>query len=715
MSIISKYSGLVIALTNFVISLFVYFKNRKGRVNKIFPLYSLSIGFWSFCWFRMYTSLDQGEALYWAKALSIGSAFIPAFFLHFVFIILDIVKEKKYILVGSYLFTFILLCLCYFTDLFIKGVSPFAMYNYHIQPGPLYILHPSSFTVITIYCLTKLFKASKIYVGLKRNQLKYLFGALVVGYAGGITAFFPIYRISIPPSPAYTISICILIIGYSIIKYHLLDIVVIITRTSIFIATYTLVLGFPFIFTTLGRGWLVELLGINWWLAPLILLAVLAGVGPFVYIYLQKRAEAILLREQHRYRKTLEQAARELASIHNLKKLLNLIVYMVTKTVRILYSAIYLYDEESKHFSLKASRNFKRTEIFSLNEENPLIIQLKNKREPLVYEEINRRVQENPAPLLRRLEEEMRSLGAVVAIPGFLRDRLLGLLILGNKRSGRFYTSEDLNTFSVLANEAALAIENAILYESMEEKIKQKTEELSQTQRQLFQAEKLATVGTLAGGVAHEINNPLTAILTNVQMLLADTNLLDKDSEESLRLIEEATKRCRTIVQKLMVYAKRPSEPLQTSEVNLSDVIQNVVSLLNYHLTQENIKIITDIKEDEFLVSGNQNELEQVLTNIILNARDATKKIRDSGSIHVSLLKDRDWIKIEVKDEGIGVPKEILSKIFDPFFTTKDVGKGLGLGLSISQAIIEKHNGKILAQSEPNKGSIFTIQLPKKK
>ena len=301
---------------------------------------------------------------------------------------------------------------------------------------------------------------------------------------------------------------------------------------------------------------------------------------------------------------------------------------------------------------------------------------------------------------------------ASVIVPGFLDNKLLGFLMLGDKRSGRIYTTEDLNTFSVLASQAALAVDNALLYENIEEQVRQRTKELVEVQKQLIQAEKLATMGTLAGGVAHEINNPLTAILTNAQMLLATNNTLDTDSKESLQLIEEATKRCRTIVQKLMTYAKKPLETTEVSKVDLSKVIQDVISLLSYQLGQENIKIITAAKENNYFVTGSHNELEQVITNIILNAKDAIRKIKKSGNIYISLSEKGDWIKIEIKDEGGGIPKEIMPKIFDPFFTTKEVGRGVGLGLSICQAIVEKHNGLITVQSEPNQGSIFTVQLP---
>jgi C4-dicarboxylate-specific signal transduction histidine kinase len=288
-------------------------------------------------------------------------------------------------------------------------------------------------------------------------------------------------------------------------------------------------------------------------------------------------------------------------------------------------------------------------------------------------------------------------------------------LLLGDKLSGRIYSHEDLTVFSVLLEQAALAIKNALLYNNIEEQVKQRTHELAEVQRQLVHAEKLATVGTLAGGVAHEINNPLTAILTNVQMLLALNKSLDVDSRESLELIEEATRRCRTIMQKLMAYAKKPLEETEFIIIALDEVMRKVIQFLDYQLGQENIRIVLEDDGNEYFVNGNQNELEQVLTNIILNAKDAIKKFKKDGTISIRISASEEWVKVNIKDDGAGIPKEIISKIFDPFFTTKEVGKGLGLGLSICQAIIEKHNGLIHVQSEVHKGAIFSVRLPRVK
>ncbi|RLI93411.1 MAG: hypothetical protein DRO92_04425 [Candidatus Altiarchaeales archaeon] len=242
-------------------------------------------------------------------------------------------------------------------------------------------------------------------------------------------------------------------------------------------------------------------------------------------------------------------------------------------------------------------------------------------------------------------------------------------------------------------------------------KIEEAYRELKKTQNQLIQSEKMATIGTLAGGIAHEINNPLGSILINTQMLLND--IKDEEKRESLKLIEESARRCRDIVQNLLSYSRR-HELEEFMPVNLNEVIDNSYNLIRHQLRMDNINV--EIKYGNISnVDGNANELQQVFTNLILNARDAIKKSGKSGTITIRTFREDKFIVSEVTDNGSGIPEEYIKRIFDPFFTTKDIGEGTGLGLSIVYKIIEKHNGKIYVSSKLGEGTTFTIKLPKSK
>ncbi|MCG2712728.1 MAG: ATP-binding protein, partial [Candidatus Omnitrophica bacterium] len=300
---------------------------------------------------------------------------------------------------------------------------------------------------------------------------------------------------------------------------------------------------------------------------------------------------------------------------------------------------------------------------------------------------------------------------AIVAIPLVLNTKLLGMINLGKKANFQRYRASDFYFLNTLKNESVIAILNSLLYENMEEQVKQRSKELIEVQSQLIQAEKLATVGTLAGGVAHEINNPLAAILTNAQMLLDSDTINNESDKESLELIEEATKRCQNIVQKLMFYARKPLESKGVTAIDLLAVVNKVISFIGYQMEQENVTVRIQADDKVYSVMGNHNELEQVVTNILLNAKDAIRHVKKSGEIHISFSKSGQWIELKIKDEGGGISSNIQSKIFDPFFTTKDIGEGLGLGLSICQAIIQRHNGEIKVKSQSGEGAVFIIRL----
>lgn len=692
---------------------FILIKRKNDKKCKLFSIATIFTGLWATFPFVLSRAPDKDSALFFARIVYIFAFLTPPAWLHFM---LTLVKDKwlfkeKAILILSYT-SCIPFLLFLFNPLFIKGTNRAAP-HFSVIPGPLFIFFVILFTMIFIYVIKTAFHTFKTTSGYKKNQLKFILLSFIFGFLSGAFHFGAAYFHNELFPHDFLLVTYIGLIAYAIIKYRLMDITLTITRTGVFIAVYTLVFGLPYLLAIWGKAYLSTLLGNNWWLGPLVLMSVLGTVGPFIYIFLEKRAEYIILRDQRRYQETLKLAAREIARIRNPKKLFNLIVHIVNKTVGITHSAIYLFEAKAKEFSLKAKRGLISRQSVSMNNENALISWLEAHKEPLLYEEIKRKAEENANSIFKELEERMRLLNAAVIVPGFLEGKLFGFLTLGDKRSGKMYTSEDLNSFSVLASQSVLAIENALLYENIEEQVRLRTNELIEVQKQLVQAEKLATVGTLAGGVAHEINNPLTAILTNVQMMLMDDSndaLLDR---ESLALIEEATKRCREIVKKLMVYARKPLEPSKVSNVNFLKAIENVISFLHYQLEQENVKIIFAAKkENRYLVNADCNELEQVVTNLILNAKDAIRKIKKSGSVYIRLFKTNGAMSLEVKDEGAGIPQEILSKIFDPFFTTKDVGQGLGLGLSISQAIVEKYNGVISVQSALGKGSVFTVRFP---
>ena len=226
-------------------------------------------------------------------------------------------------------------------------------------------------------------------------------------------------------------------------------------------------------------------------------------------------------------------------------------------------------------------------------------------------------------------------------------------------------------------------------------------------EQQLVQTERLAAMGQMIAGVAHELNNPLTAIL-GVTELLRDSTA-DDSLKRQLDLAYRQARRAAHIVQSLLAFS-RPATP-QKALVNLADLLQRTLQLHEYALRTNNISVEYVPPKDLPPVLGDANQLMQVFLNLIVNAEQAIREVRDRGTIRVRLESHGDSVCLSVEDDGVGIRREVLPKIFDPFFTTKRPGRGTGLGLSISMAIVREHNGNIVASPLPN-GTLVTVTLP---
>jgi len=226
-------------------------------------------------------------------------------------------------------------------------------------------------------------------------------------------------------------------------------------------------------------------------------------------------------------------------------------------------------------------------------------------------------------------------------------------------------------------------------------------------QRQLVQNEKLAAVGQLAGGVAHEINNPLSAILAFSQLGIRDVKE-GEELHEFLTEIEEAALRCKDIVQNLLTFSRAPQRT-DIRGVNVNDVVRRAVALMMHEFDKRNVTLVQNLTEDLPLVTGVANQLMQVLVNFLSNALGA---IDGPGTVEIETRVEGEHVQFCVMDSGPGIPEDIRAKVFEPFFTTKEEGKGTGLGLSVSYGIIQDHSGEIHVENRTTGGAVFTVNLP---
>ncbi len=249
------------------------------------------------------------------------------------------------------------------------------------------------------------------------------------------------------------------------------------------------------------------------------------------------------------------------------------------------------------------------------------------------------------------------------------------------------------------------------------EDIQEAHENLRITQSQLVQASKMSALGQLASGVAHEINNPLTGVLNNVQLIKMEAETSKdfslSDFKELLGVIEESALRCKKITQSMLEFAHTAKGKF--SPLSFNEVFNKVVVIIEQELLLSNIKINKELPPDLPKVMGDSQLLGQAILGLFNNAKWAIgKKSKEGGTIAIKAEDEPEAkiLQISVSDTGIGIPKENISKLFTPFFTTKDVGEGTGLGLALIYNIIKSHNGDIAVESRVGAGTTFTITLP---
>jgi signal transduction histidine kinase len=301
-------------------------------------------------------------------------------------------------------------------------------------------------------------------------------------------------------------------------------------------------------------------------------------------------------------------------------------------------------------------------------------------------------------PVINNVVHKMSLLEAEVSIPLIWKEELIGMINLSHKFTKDIYSREDMELLSTLANQMAIAIENARLYE-----------DLKRSKSYIRRADRLASLGALTAGLAHEIRNPLVAIKTLTQLL---PDRLDDEEfrNKFLSIASGEVDRISLLVTELLDFA-RPSDPKLEME-NINIILDGMILLVTTETNKKKIGMIKGYDTHLPLVRVDREQIKQVFLNILLNAIDATP---EKGKITVktrSFLKPggEPYVQVEFTDTGCGIPSDQLEEIFNPFFTTKNTGSGLGL--SISNQIVQDHKGYIDVESQLNYGSSFFINLP---
>jgi signal transduction histidine kinase len=471
---------------------------------------------------------------------------------------------------------------------------------------------------------------------------------------------------------------------------------------------------------------------------PMAVVAVLASIGPFLYSHISKRAEDAMLKEQRRYQQALIQISKTMILIKELDHLLDLIVQKVKTLVGIKDVCLFVDDKTGQYVLKTMGHENGFPKDLRFPSKDPIIKYLAEHRSPIIREEILAgKSQKGRESDLEAISSLMQRYGIALIIPSFVQDSLLGFMTLGEKSDGRMYTQDDLNVFEALANQAALAIENAVFYEEQGKSLAQELQE-----------HKLKYLGNMASNMCHDLNNRFNGIVIQTFEIfdaiipaIKEFFKTHSDDEALETLLERLIKNLKIVEHHAMAGGetverfRQQSRQAKIEVLSLASLIENSLLLVTYpkDKTGDVAKIIPreeyglEIKiPDGFpKLSGEVFSLENAIGNMLRNACAAQEKKKESikkGELKIGSYSPKVTISahtadsmavITIQDNGIGMTKDELGQMFVPFFTTKV--KGTGLGLSILKTMIELQGGKVSVESEYTKGTTFTISLPQAK
>ncbi|PIV24599.1 MAG: hypothetical protein COS40_01665 [Deltaproteobacteria bacterium CG03_land_8_20_14_0_80_45_14] len=394
----------------------------------------------------------------------------------------------------------------------------------------------------------------------------------------------------------------------------------------------------------------------------------------------------------------------------DIDEILRLVLEGVTKNIGFDRARLYLVNERINLLECKMAVGIDEERIkgitLRLDPEDSVVARSIYEKQPFIIPDVSKDPRINPV-----LKEKL-NLHSLVVIPLLAKEKALGAIAADFVEPNKNITKEALDSVMVFAQQAGLAIHNAFMYQElktfsqqMEEKIQKTTADLKKTEARLIRSEKLAALGQLAAGIAHEIRNPLTSI--NILIHSLTENIPSGDSHrEDLKVIEEEINRINEILDRFLRFAK-PAPPL-LERTDVASIFEETLQLIRPRIEKQRIGVKREFQSLPIILMDRE-QMKQVALNLLLNAVQAMPKggnlaLRGQNS------EDGQWIQLSIQDSGIGISSEDMNKLFDPFFSTKE--GGVGLGLSITHRIIDQHHGKIEVESTPGEGTLFTVWLP---
>lgn len=657
-----------------------------------------------------------------------GAIFIPVTYLHLVLVLTDLLSSRKLFLIFSYL-VFGLFAIINFTDLLVHGVTPLMGFDYWPIAGQAFIWFLAAWFLYVIYSTGILFYKYSKSSGTVHLQIKYILIGMIIGFIGGSTNYFLWYKLPILPVGNILVSVYVGSIAYAIIRYRLMDLRQVGRVILIYFIDSAIVYAF---FNFLVFAY-ISVWGSVW--HPYALLSGLFVAPAFVYglFSLNKLiihfVDRYFFYSLYDYRKTITKLSSELNTYNDLDKIVDLIVDTIKKTMGLNRAGVLLISKKGSevHYKIAKVIGFDVTNGISLVKDSFLTQYLKRTASPLVREELPILARDMKSSREQRklldLEHEMTHIEAHLCLPLISGGELRGIIVLGAKQSGDPYTNQDLELLNTVSVQAATAIDNARLYQEtksfnkvLQQKVDEQTSELKKRAEHL---EKLLKMREEFLDIAsHQLKTPVSVIRGTISMFMDGSmdKLPDKEKKKFFGNIYQKATKLNVIISDILRASEVDTDefvidPKTARPARLEEILSSVHKDLKELADEKKIELKLSLpKKKTSPILTNADFLEQAIYNLVDNAIKYTSK----GGVSLSLEQQKDLLKVEVKDTGIGIPQKDQVKIFDKFSRAGNAvnmyADGSGLGLFIVKKIVEAHSGgKVSFESKEGQGTTFTI------
>jgi signal transduction histidine kinase len=685
------------------------FRNPGSRLNRLFAYFVSAMAIWNFGVFMLRRSSTESTAYFWEVIIHAAIILLPALYYHFVLIFLDatVLHRQSLLLAYAIAMAFSVLNLGT-SELFMRGVTN-TYWGWAPATGPLYVPYFLFFNAVLIYGAVKLLRAYRtIDSSFRRNRARLVLLGSFVSLAGGFVDFgrfimvkvYPpadfIYPVGIPANMFFALTL-----GTSIVRYRMFDVDVVVKKSAVYSAVgMALTLVLALVTVTMERYFGLENVSAVWVAVPMgIVMAVL--LSPFGQ-GVEGRIERLMFTRRKGCYETLLSLSKRMSGILNFDQLVDTLVQGLVRGVPLTHCVLMTHDDRSNAFlPYRTERAIDASfRVGPLPADSPIVRWLVMEEGVLVKEEakLNPRL----AGYFETAEAELDEISASVIVPLKIENKLIAILLVGEKLSGEIFDQQELEVLSLLANQGAVALENARLYQ-----------DLGTTNAQLVQASRLKS--QFLASMSHELRTPLNSIIGFSKVLLnrLDGELNDKQ-DAYVRSVHNSSTHLLQLINSILDISRIEAGKLdlRREAFGLLELVDECLEISAPLARGKPLKLEKDVALDVPRISADRTKVKQVLLNLISNGI----KFTPGGRVVVRARPEAQHVHVTVSDSGVGIRKADLSRLFEPFERLENPlarqAGGTGLGLAISKKFVEIHGGQMWAESRENVGSTFHFTLP---